>query len=397
MGAYAQQNPLNDLLQQHPFLWNIAENPDHQVQILYTQIEREGDNRARFRTFSYGLDTSLYFYPASTVKMPVAFLALERLNDLDIKGLDKDTWMRHKAGSPPQTAVKMDTTSQNWFPSVGHYIKKIFLVSDNDAYNRLYEFLGQAYINEQLWRKGYERLRIIHRLSAPDFDTLSNRITNPVEFVHPDEHIFYQQAESYSRAYKDLGLEGQIRGKAYVDNTGQLVKEPFDFRYKNYVGLQELHDILKAVLFPDAVPEASRFRLKEEDYTFLYRYLSMLPQESDYPSYEVQDSYVKFFIFGDSEAPMPRYIRLFNKVGDAYGFLTDVAYVVDFENGVEFFLAANIHVNANESFNDGEYEYEEIGFPFLAQLGRAIYQMELERPRKYLPDLFRFKVEYQKK
>ena len=51
---------------------------------------------------------------------------------------------------------------------------------------------------------------------------------------------------------------------------------------------------------------------------------------------------------------------IFNKVGWAYGFLSDVSYVVDFENKVEFLVAAVIHVNENQTYNDGVYEYEKI-------------------------------------
>jgi hypothetical protein len=174
-----------------------------------------------------------------------------------------------------------------------------------------------------------------------------------------------------------------------MDSAGRIVPAPFDFRDKNYVALEDLHDILQAVVFPEAVPARRRFNLSQADYQFLRKYMSMLPRESTapaYPQYANWDSYVKFFIFGDSKIPIPDHIRIFNKVGDAYGFLTDVAYVVDYKNKVEFFLAANIHVNANKIYNDGVYEYDTIGFPVLAQIGRILYQYELERERQYLPD-----------
>ena len=74
-------------------------------------------------------------------------------------------------------------------------------------------------------------------------------------------------------------------------------------------------------------------------------------------------------------------------MGDAYGFLTDAAYIVDFDNGVEFILAATIYTNANETFNDDTYEYDTIGLPFLRHLGRAIYDIELKRKRAHRPDL----------
>lgn len=159
----------------------------------------------------------------------------------------------------------------------------------------------------------------------------------------------------------------------------------------------DLHNILKAVMLPEGVTPSERFNLTDEDYEFLWTCMSRLPSESAYPSYpapDYWDSYVKFFMFGDSKEPMPKNIRIFNKVGEAYGFLTDVAYIVDFENNVEFLLAATIHVNENQIYNDGKYEYDEIGFPFLAKLGSAVYDYEKTRPRKFKPDLSKYKFDY---
>lgn len=359
-----------------------------QLQLIYTQIDRDEDNHPAFTTHYLGIDSNLYFYPASTVKMPAAFLALEKLNELRIQGLDAETPMFTGKGQTPQTAVRADTSAAQGLPSVAHYIKKIFLVSDNDAYNRLYEFLGQAYLNEKLQEKGYTRSRIIHRLSAPGYDAESNRYTNPVTFTALGNRLLYHQGEVYSSFNSPMQLKQEVRGLGYMDGEGQIVPAPFDFRDKNYVGLQELHDMLQAVLFPEAVPAHRRFNLTPADYQFLRKYMSMLPRESDYPAYPQYagwDSYVKFFLFGDSKAVIPDHIRIFNKVGDAYGFLTDVAYVVDYENKVEFMVAANLHVNANQIYNDGVYEYDTIGFPALARIGRILYQYELERSRSHEP------------
>ncbi|MCO6486921.1 MAG: serine hydrolase [Phaeodactylibacter sp.] len=390
--AFTQENILRQLLENSAdsLLQEVLNRPEqYQLQLIYTQIDRDAANKPSFTSWAYNVDPNLYFYPASTVKMPAAFLALEKLNELRILGLDKNTNMQTGAARPPQTAVSRDTSAEDGLPSIAHYIKKIFLVSDNDAYNRLYEFLGQEYLNRKLNEKGYGNLRIIHRLSAGEFDVEGNRYTNPVSFYKGDT-LLYHQGEVYSAFPPYLELKEQVRGVAYLNGNGEIVPEPFDFRFKNYVSLHNLHDILKAVIFPEAVPAEHRFNLSEEDYRFLRRYLSMLPRESDspaYPGYRDWDSYVKFFLFGDSKEPIPDHIRIFNKVGDAYGFLTDVAYVVDFKNKVEFLLAANIHVNKNQTYNDGVYEYDEIGLPVLARLGRMVYEYELGRERAYVPDL----------
>jgi hypothetical protein len=124
--------------------------------------------------------------------------------------------------------------------------------------------------------------------------------------------------------------------------------------------------------------------------------MSMMPRESKYPQYDstYNDAYVKFLLLGAKGSIGDSSIRIFNKVGDAYGFLTDAAYIVDFKNGIEFMLSASIYCNSDEVFNDDRYEYETIGFPFMKNLGSVIYKHELKRPRKNKPDLSSFKFNY---
>ena len=70
------------------------------------------------------------------------------------------------------------------------------------------------------------------------------------------------------------------------------------------------------------------------------------------------------------------------------------AYVVDFNNKVEFFLSAVIYGNENEILNDNTYEYDTLTIPFLADLGRIVYNYELQRKKEYEPDLNRFRLNY---
>jgi hypothetical protein len=94
---------------------------------------------------------------------------------------------------------------------------------------------------------------------------------------------------------------------------------------------------------------------------------------------------------------MPPYVRVFNKVGWAYGCLTDVSYVVDFKNKTEFMLAATIYVNKDGVMNDDKYDYETVGWPFMYALGQTIYKYELRRKKDNLPDLSKFRMNYQKR
>ena len=60
-------------------LKSIAANPEHEVQIIFTRVNKK---EKTFTSFSHNAVPNKYFYPASTVKMPVAILALQKLNEI---------------------------------------------------------------------------------------------------------------------------------------------------------------------------------------------------------------------------------------------------------------------------------------------------------------------------
>ena len=91
---------------------------------------------------------------------------------------------------------------------------------------------------------------------------------------------------------------------------------------------------------------------------------------------------------------IPDHIRVFNKAGWSYGYLTDYCYVVDFKNNTEFMLSATIYVNSDGILNDNKYDYETIGFPFFKEVGTILYNYELNKKRAVIPDLSRWKTVY---
>jgi len=364
---------VESMMKKHPAKFrNILKNRDTlEVQIIYTQIDRDSLNRPHFRSFYFHVDSTKYFYPASTVKLPIALLALEKLNRLSLNGLDKFTPMFNDSVYAGQFSVKKDTTSENGMPSVAHYVKKILLVSDNDASNRLYEFVGQKEVNASLRSKGYN-IRILHRLERP-LKPDQNRHTEAVRFLNHDTLVFSQPMlvnEDSIRPPRKV-----FKGIGYMKDK-QLIKQPFDFTYKNSYPLQEQQEILKAVLFPNFTDPKRLFNISEEDRKFVMKYMSQRPGETRYPAYYKDkvyvDAFCKFLMYGDSKKPIPTTIRIFNKVGDAYGYLIDNAYIVDFNTHVEFILSAVINSNMDGIYNDGEYEYHKLGHPFMKNLGRNL-------------------------
>ncbi|MDO7854352.1 serine hydrolase [Hymenobacter convexus] len=375
-------------------LGRVLARPDnYRLQIQYTRIRRDAAGRPHFRTTTYRVRPREYFYPASTVKLAAAALALQKLRDINsvkqyafhgqIPPLNPDSPMLTDSAFAGQTRVWRDTSSASGRPTVANYVRKALLVSDNDAFNRLYEFVGPEELNRELARLGLHHSRLQHRLSVGDQEPGSRHL-NPIRFYADTAatQMLYQLPARYDAApWPALHLRGEAIGNAYVKGAN-VVPGPLDFSQKNAFSLPDQQRLLQAILFPETVPPARRLRLAPEDYALLREAMSQLPRESRHPRYDVAhypDTYAKFLLGGAGLAALPPGVRVFNKIGQAYGFLIDNAYVQDESHGVEFLLSAVLYVNADGVLNDDKYEYDAIGFPFLRDLGRRVYEAELQR------------------
>lgn len=363
----------------------LANRKGWNVQVIYTQVNRNRNGIPQLKNYYFNRQGGSYFYPASSIKFPMALLALEKLNELKIAGLNKYSSMITETAFNGQTPVYNDPNTANGKPSIAQYIKKILLVSDNDAYNRLYEFLGQEHVNEALHKKGYPNTQLLHRLSI-FLSEEENRHTNPIKFYDSSNRLIYSIPEKINRV--TYAKRNDELGRGYISN-GALVNKPMDFSKKNRMELADLHQVLISLVFPEVVKASQRFNITEEDRQFVLKYMSQLPAESVYPSYDSSyyDAYVKFLLYGSEPGKLPENIRIFNKVGNAYGQLIDVAYIVDFEKNIEFMVSASIYCNQDGILNDDHYDYDAIGFPFMKNVGKLLYKYEMKRKKNIQPNL----------
>ncbi len=387
--AQTDANLLEKLMQQKPdqFGKMLAHPNDYRLQIIYTQIDRDKNNIPHFKEYAYHLNPKEYFYPASTVKMPLAFLALEKINNLKVKGLTKSTLMVYDSVADRQETIYNNPYSINGTQNIEQAVKEIFLVSDNNAANRLFEFVTPHTVHEQLAAKGYKDVYIRNRLELGR-SAKENRSTQAIDFYNEKGKVIYHQPAQFNK--DSLPYYNAFIGNSYWNNQDSLIKGPLNFSEKNRIYLNDLTHILKSVLFFDQTPPAQRFNLTTEDRKFLLHWMHTLPTESQYPTYDTANywpAYCKFLYTGSAKGPFPSNIKIFNKVGDAYGFLLDIAYVMDPEKKVEFMLSAVIYCNSDGILNDSKYDYDTIGFPFYKNLGQLIYNYELKRKKAFLPNL----------
>src|SRR5688572_20692182 len=64
---------LSGLLSAYPELDSLLKKNDElKIKIIYTQVDRDKKNHPRFTNYFFNIHSTDYFYPASTVKMPVS-------------------------------------------------------------------------------------------------------------------------------------------------------------------------------------------------------------------------------------------------------------------------------------------------------------------------------------
>ena len=357
-------NPIELIIKKRePQLKPIYKNKEnHNLQILYTKVVRDSLGMPSFIQYDYQADNNVYFYPASTMKLPIVALTLQKINELRNTGINITVESKILLLNADQ--ITTETTFKD-------LIAKVFLVSDNSASNILINFLGYNYFNKQMREKGLNTIVLNHKF-------------NPDPYVKTDWKIYTLDRDLISKdevqeVIEHNSLDNLRQGKSQILN-GEEVATPFSFKTKNRASLRDLDGVMKRIIYPDLFQEQDRINLSDQDYNFLRYWMSRFTFEDIGIEYQKDsqyfDSYNKFFIYGDSTNTIDRKIRIYNKVGVAYGALTDISYIRDYQKNIEFFLSATIYVNQNQIVNDNIYEYDDVGIPFLAELARQVYKLE---------------------
>ena len=366
LSCNSTNNPIELIIKKRePQLKSVYKNKEnHNLQILYTKVVRDSSGAPTFIENDYQVDNNFYFYPASTMKLPIVALTLQKINELRNTGLNIS--VENKILLVNEDETIRETTFKD-------LIAQVFLVSDNSASNILINFLGYNYFNQEMRGKGLNTIVLNHKF-------------NPDPYVKNDWTIYTFEGNLISKdeaqeVIEHNSLDNLRQGKSQILN-GEKVDSPFNFKTKNRASLRDLDGVMKRIIYPELFEEKDRINLTDQDYNFLRYWMSRFTFEDVGLEYQKDskyfDSYNKFFIYGDSTNTIDRKIRIYNKVGIAYRKLTDIINIKDYQKDIEFFLSATIYVNQNQIVNDNIYEYDDVGIPFLAELARQVYKLEDE-------------------
>ena len=342
-----------------------ARDPALRVQILSQHRNKQAG--ATWQRNAWQLTPQRWFSTASVAKLPIALLACERVAAL---GLDLSAAIGF---SQPSIGGEWPADEPGEEP-LARTLTRIFTISENPPFNRLYDFLGVDAMHARLAQLGYASARLVSRMSPPVNDNIRTRAGTVWDHSGTPVHAFEERVGTQ----RTFAFGDARTGDGFLQDNGELVAGPHDFSKANFIALEDSQQMLKALVDPASVPAQQRWAIPESMRQQLLVIMAMMPRQSTdpvYPESEFPDGYARFFLLGDGPARKPESLRLVGKAGEAYGYLTDVAHIIDAHSTHECLLSANIYVNADGIFNDDAYEYESIGYPFLAALGRAVWQV----------------------
>ncbi len=354
----------------------LREAEKHRVQIVIGLIENGEGGKPVLRQVTWRAGAE-YFYPASSVKLFAAVAALERLHQLRAeKGIPVGVDTRlvyHPLFAGEKLEESDPTNREGGAITVRHLLRKLFLVSDNEAFNKLYELVGQDGLAASLAHAGLTDARLVHRLDevrSPE----ENRRAPRIDFVGAGfSHSIPERTAPEMPAPPPI--PGILVGEGYLSG-GQKVRQPMDFSSKNRLSLIELQKGLCKVLRPEVDCGAGgNFELDEEDRKILREVMAQYPRESQNPVYsaaDYPDDSGKFLLPGLERKIPKENLRISNKFGQAYGFSTENALVENTATGKAIFFAATIYTNEDGILNDDQYEYAKVARPFYAALGESL-------------------------
>jgi Beta-lactamase enzyme family len=356
------------------------EHPEaFRLQVLISHVETVGGRPSRLVRSAYRLGAE-YFYPGSAIKLAAAVAALQTIAGLGASHGPIDLLevpLRIAPlfdGDPPQ---EDDPTNRDHARiTVGHEIRKLSLVSDNQAFNRLYDLVGYDGLNRAMERLGLSSAVITHRLSE------TRTIPDPsasaaVTFLPPGRASIAVPARASATTRSNRG-PGLRVGTAFIRGT-EFVAEPMDFTRRNGMSLIDLQNLLVKLVRPDIDVGGPPLVLGEVHRAMLIGALTRYPRESPNPTYSADifpDDVAKFLLAGvrrvfPSSRPGER-IEITGKIGQAFGFTVENSYVHNPANGRAVFVSAVIYTNDDGVLNDDRYEYDTIARPFMADLGELV-------------------------
>lgn len=360
---FLSKERLSEALKSDSVLSSFLSDSTYRIQFKFTEIK----DGLKGETFAFGREQ--YFYPASSIKLPIAWLCLKKLKELNIS-VDSylkvsDIWF-----CPSATYISKLEREK---PTFKELIAEMLIVSDNEAYSALYHFLTPEYIHKNL-----NEIGLVHTRIPKSFTGCYRyeNCVNPCTILNANNEVIFQsESTCWDMDIDSLFQDGESPerkiGKFHESNK-VVVNGPYNFNYNFVFPIEEAQNFLLMLVTDSENPV---FMMDSDARDFLLDCLSSPPSTLKNVKYHdtkiYTNSYYKYLYSPEWTTDTVNYV-LHSKIGLSHGFTTELAHVLKVGTRSGFVLSVSIYTNKNQTVNDGIYEYESEARVFIKRLGEVL-------------------------
>ncbi len=349
----------------------LASPQEFELQVLWTRCERAESGAWRAASaHAHGIQRQRWFAAASFVKLPLAALLLEQLCARGL--IDPIDTLRVTVDASNACAPLPAPVAGGW--PLLRLLRAMLVVSDNRAYNALYEVLGADAVHRRLGELGYADCRVAARLgcggkrpgklAARVVDAFGNEVWDSPRDATEQPQLF--------------PFERALKGRAWLQG-GRTIAGAHDFSDSNFMPLPDVHRMTLELASGQPLGDGPVFALCPKARRLLAQIMALTPRECPDPVYhpgQFADDHSKWLIPLDAVGQQSVGLHIASKNAQSYGYIGDSAFVVDDARAIAFGLTAMVFVDRDGVLNDGRYAYADIGRPFLRELGTAVLAYE---------------------
>jgi hypothetical protein len=317
-----------------------------------------------------------YFSPASLIKLPLAIIAGEKLTSL------KNSHGVSVNDSIAITTCSCDKSTDSYVKnsrpsSFKQFYNELFIMSNNSAYNLFFDFVGRDHANKRFKELGFNRIIMNNRFSSGCSDETNKNYGGITFYRNNQENILsIPCGSSYMNWSYDITWPNKA-GKFQLINK-KIISGPKEYTSGNYVSLTDAHQMLIDFIEDFHRPIKERkFKIDDEIRTTIYNAMGSFPKEMISPNYiteNIPDTYYKFFLNPKSMNTSSNSLRIYNKVGIAGGYISDVSFIEDKRIGLRFFLSGSMLAKKDGVIGNNNFNYYDIGIPTFRKIGELVYR-----------------------
>jgi len=338
----------------------VLANPEkYHLQINFTAVQ---EDLGKVTMNNYSLYKDKYFYhPASLIKFPLALISLEIL-----------TTYQENASVNLQTPIQSKTCACDYGtdnyvnrlkqPNLDVLFKEMLIMSNNEAYNFFYDFVGTTIFNKRMKYLNLSNIILRNRFYSGCGGTAS-KMHGGITFIKDSLD------NSYTINCESDTLQSALQ-TIYLNAAGS--------QSYNLVSLHSLHQLMIRLFYPTAFNEELKLNMSEKNLNYFKKtissYPNSIPEYQGYPNH-----YHKYLIPPHLINNKDSNIKIYSKNGNAGGYISDVMFFTDEKNNIKYFLSVSMYNARTKYYYRRRARYTSPGIDFFRQLSKILYNYEKEK------------------